>query len=303
MKLSNTFRLSLTAIAASLAACASTPPTNAALADANAAYAQASADPAAMRSAPVEMRKAQEALRQATDAQQRGAEQTEVDHYAYVAKKRTEIALAARSISQSDDAVKEAAQRRDAIVIESRTRDADTQRRIAEFARMDAEQQRRQAEQARNVAMANAAAAQSAQSQAAAARADANSLAEQLADLKAKPTERGMVLTLGDVLFDTGRASLSSGAAGPIDHLANFLKKNPGRMATIEGYTDSSGGNDMNQALSERRAEAVKNALIDRGVAVNRIEARGLGESQPVATNATASGRQQNRRVEIVLSK
>lgn len=294
MKLSNTSRLSLAAIAASLAACASTPPNNAALADANAAYTQASADPATMRSAPVEMRKAQEALRQATDAQQRGADQTEVDHYAYLARKRTEIALAARSISQSDDAVKESAQRRDAIVIESRTRDADTQRRIADFARMDAEQQRRQAEQARNVAMANAAAAQS-------ARADANSLAEQLADLKAKPTERGMVLTLGDVLFDTGRASLSSGAASPIDHLANFLKKNPGRMATIEGYTDSSGGNDMNQALSERRAEAVKNALIDRGVAVNRIEARGLGESQPVATNATASGRQQNRRVEIVL--
>ncbi len=302
MNLANPSRVSLAAVAVSLAACASTPPTNAALDDAKAAYAQAAADPAAMRSAPVELHKAEEALRRATDAQQRGAERTEVDHYAYIAKQRTEIALAARSIYQSDEAVKEAAKQRDAIVIESRTRDADTQRRIAEVARMDAATQRTQAEMARDVASANAVAAQSAQAQAVAARADADSLAAQLAELKARPTERGMVLTLGDVLFDTGGASLSAGASGPIDHLATFLKKNLGRTASIEGYTDSTGGQGMNQALSERRAEAVKNALVDRGVAANRISARGLGEAQPVATNATASGRQQNRRVEIVLS-
>ncbi|MDQ6685798.1 MAG: OmpA family protein, partial [Pseudomonadota bacterium] len=153
----------------------------------------------------------------------------------------------------------------------------------------------RQAEEARRFANANAAAA-------VAARADARSLADQLADLKAKPTERGMVLTLGDVLFDTGRADLNPGASGPIGHLATFLKKNPGRTTAIEGFTDSVGGSDMNQALSERRAEAVKNALIGQGVAANRITARELGEASPVASNDTAAGRQQNRRVEVVLS-
>lgn len=295
MKLPPFLRIAPALIAAGLGACASPPPSNAALDDARASYARAAADPAVMRSAPVELRKAQTALQQATDAQKKGAERSEVDHYAYLASKQTEIAMTARSIAESDEAVTAAAQRRDAIVIESRTRDADTQRRIAELARMDAEQQRRQTELARSVANSNAVAAESAE-------AKARSLAEQLAELKARQTNRGMVLTLGDVLFDTGLATLSAGASGPIDHLATFLKNNPGRTATIEGYTDSSGGNGMNQALSERRAEAVKNALIDRGVTANRITARGFGEVQLVATNDTASGRQQNRRVEIVLA-
>lgn len=302
MNLLSISRFALTAVAATLAACASTPPSNAALDDARTAYDQAAADPAVMRSAPVELHKAQEDLARAADAQKRGADKSEIDHDAYLAKKRTEIALASRSIAQSDDAVKDAAQRRDAIVIESRTRDADTQRRLAEFAKLDAAQQQRQAEQARSVAAVNAAAAQDAQARAAAARSEADSLAQQLADLKAKPTERGMVLTLGDVLFDTGRANLSAGAKGPIDHLAEFLMKNRDRTATIEGYTDSSGASAMNQALSERRAESVKNALVDRGVDANRLSARGLGEASPVTSNDTAAGRQQNRRVEIVLA-
>jgi outer membrane protein OmpA-like peptidoglycan-associated protein len=302
MTLLSPSRFALTAVAAFVAACASTPPSNASLDDARMAYDQAAADPAVMRSAPVELRKAQEDLARATDAQKRGADKSEIDHDAYLAKKRIEIALASRSIVQSDDAVKDAAQRRDAIVIESRTRDADTQRRIADFAKMDAAQQKAQADQARSIAEANAAAAQNAQAQALAARSEADSLAQQLADLKAKPTDRGMVLTLGDVLFDTGRANLSAGAKAPIDHLAEFLMKNPGRTATIEGYTDSSGGSAMNQALSERRAESVKNALVDRGVEANRLSARGLGEERPVTSNDTAAGRQQNRRVEIVLA-
>ena len=118
---------------------------------------------------------------------------------------------------------------------------------------------------------------------------------------KAKQTERGMVLTLGDVLFDTGRAELNAGAAHTLDQLSAFLKENPERTIEVEGYTDAVGSDQMNRTLSERRANSVKNALMDRGVASNRISARGFGEARPVASNNTSAGRQQNRRVEVVL--
>ena len=110
-----------------------------------------------------------------------------------------------------------------------------------------------------------------------------------------------MVLTLGDVLFDTGRAELNPGAARTLDQLAAFLKENTERTVAIEGYTDATGTEQGNQVLSERRANSVKNALTDRGIASARISARGFGEASPVASNNTAAGRQQNRRVEVVL--
>ncbi|MDQ2778763.1 MAG: OmpA family protein, partial [Pseudomonadota bacterium] len=140
-----------------------------------------------------------------------------------------------------------------------------------------------------------------AQAQSGAAQARAAALQAQLAELQAKQTDRGMVLTLGDVLFDTGRAELKSGANRTLDQLTAFLKEHGERSVQIEGYTDSTGSEQTNQVLSERRAIAVKNALTDRGVEANRISARGMGPANPVASNGTQGGRQQNRRVEIVL--
>ena len=125
---------------------------------------------------------------------------------------------------------------------------------------------------------------------------------QQLADLQAKQTERGTVVTLGDVLFDTGRATLKPGADLSLDRLASYLKDSPQTRILIEGHTDSTGSADFNQALSERRAEAVANALIDRGVPADALRTKGRGEDYPVASNQTAAGRQQNRRVEIVFS-
>ena len=110
------------------------------------------------------------------------------------------------------------------------------------------------------------------------------------------------MLTLGDVLFDTGRATLKPGADRTIDRLAQALKDNPNTKVQIEGHTDSVGGDDYNMALSERRADAVSDALRMRGVPSDRYEAKGLGKDFPVASNSTAEGRQQNRRVEIIFS-
>ncbi len=123
----------------------------------------------------------------------------------------------------------------------------------------------------------------------------------EMAELKGKQTERGIVLTLGDVFFETGRATLMPGGLQAIDKLANFLKKNPDRGVLIEGHTDSIGTAEYNMRLSQMRSEAVRNALLERGVNAGRITTKGYGESYPVASNETAEGRQLNRRVEIVV--
>lgn len=138
--------------------------------------------------------------------------------------------------------------------------------------------------------------------QAKAAERRASTLEQELADMRAKKTDRGMVLTLGDVLFDTGKATLKPGAYNTVDRLANVLKEAPDRKVTIEGHTDSTGSAELNQALSERRAAAVQTALLERGVNSNQIIAVGKGMDSPIASNADASGRQRNRRVEMIFT-
>jgi len=128
-------------------------------------------------------------------------------------------------------------------------------------------------------------------------------LERQFRELQAEQTERGLVMTLGDVLFATGRADLTPGAWERVDRLARFLQRYPNRTVRVEGYADSTGSSDFNLRLSERRAEAVRDALLSRGVTSSRVTAQGFGEARPVASNSTDSGRQANRRVEIVISE
>lgn len=126
---------------------------------------------------------------------------------------------------------------------------------------------------------------------------------QELKDLQAKQTERGMVLTLGDVLFDTGKATLKPGAYTTIDRLAQVLNSSHGSRVVIEGHTDSMGSDTMNQTLSEERARSVESALLQRGVSGSQIRSVGKGETTPVASNDTGSGRQANRRVELIFSQ
>ena len=126
---------------------------------------------------------------------------------------------------------------------------------------------------------------------------------QELKDLQAKQTDRGMVLTLGDVLFDTGKATLKPGAYTTIDRLAQVLNGSKGSRVVIEGHTDSMGTDANNQALSERRAQSVESALLERGVSASQLRSVGKGDSTPVAGNDTASGRQANRRVELIFSQ
>lgn len=121
-------------------------------------------------------------------------------------------------------------------------------------------------------------------------------------ELNAKQTDRGLTVSLGDVLFDTAKSQLKPGGMRTVQKLAKFLQENPQRNVSIEGYTDSRGSEEYNQSLSERRADAVKTALIDEGVAPERIVTHGYGKAYAVAENNTSAGQQLNRRVEVVIS-
>lgn len=138
--------------------------------------------------------------------------------------------------------------------------------------------------------------------QASQAKMEAQALRAQMEALQAKKTERGMVLTLGDVLFDLNKAELKPAGKRTVRKLADFMKKYPERRVRVEGYTDSTGKADYNQTLSEHRADAVMQELIGQGIDPDRIETKGFGEQYPVASNDTDGGRQRNRRVEIVIS-
>lgn len=136
----------------------------------------------------------------------------------------------------------------------------------------------------------------------AAAQAQSADLQKQLDALNAKPTDRGMVITLGDVLFDTDKSILKAGATDNLVKLGAFLNQYQDRTVAIEGHTDSVGSEEHNVGLSQRRADAVKAYLVKQGINGMRLTTEGKGEDVPVADNNTAAGRQQNRRVEVIIS-
>jgi outer membrane protein OmpA-like peptidoglycan-associated protein len=135
-----------------------------------------------------------------------------------------------------------------------------------------------------------------------AVRAENEELQRQILALNALATERGLVVTLGDVMFETGKAELRGGVASNLDNLAAFLNRFPDRTVTIEGHTDNVGTDSSNMNLSQNRAESVENYLVGKNVADTRMLATGKGEGSPVASNESDTGRQQNRRVEVIIS-
>ena len=133
------------------------------------------------------------------------------------------------------------------------------------------------------------------------AESQSESLATELQQLKSEQTERGMLLTLSDVLFDTGTIKLSPSAGQSLDQMADFLKESDSSEFIVEGHTDSSGSESYNMELSQLRADLVRSALVGRGVEASRISAVGKGENFPLVPNDTPSGRLQNRRIEVIL--
>lgn len=142
---------------------------------------------------------------------------------------------------------------------------------------------------------------EAAQQNAASMSEKAQSLQQQVSDLTTSDSARGLVLTLGSVLFETNKSSLQEGSRRTVAKVADFLKQYPERHILIEGFTDSQGAEEYNQKLSEERANSVKAVLVQNGVQSSRVKIQGYGEDFPVATNSTPAGRQQNRRVEIIV--
>jgi outer membrane protein OmpA-like peptidoglycan-associated protein len=160
---------------------------------------------------------------------------------------------------------------------------------------------RTEAEIARLEAAGEAEKARQAREEAEAARAERESLRGRLSELEAKQTARGLLITLGDVLFEFNKSELKPGGQRNLLPLAEVLKERTEQMVIIEGHTDSIGNHAYNMSLSEKRAQAVEQYLVDQGVDVSRISTKGLGPDFPVADNATNEGRQRNRRVEVIL--
>ena len=287
MKKNRYLPMTLIAVAI-LSGCSSVPKENTSLNEAHSSYDSARNDPQATNLAPLELKAAGDTLDQADQALSKGQGDAQVNHLAYIASQQVAIAEETAKRKTAELAVTEASAQRGQVRLEARTAEADAANQQAAIAQETAAQQ---------AAALAAAGANAERDQALIAQQE-----EQLKELNAKKTARGMVITLGDVLFSTNKAQLKSGGIRNVQKLADFLNQYPQRKVLVEGYTDSTGSDSLNQALSERRADAVRTALVDAGISSDRINTRGYGEKFPVASNKTAAGRQHNRRVEIILS-
>jgi outer membrane protein OmpA-like peptidoglycan-associated protein len=250
-----------------LAGCASAPEPIPQVESARTAVSAARADANVTRNAPQELERATQLLSSADAAAGQRSERDSAAHFGYLAEQTAKLAMQRSRAAEAEARVAAAQGERDKVLLQAREAEIDRARQAAEAAR--SENQR---------------------------------LSRELADLQARPTERGTVLTLGgDVLFATGRAELKAGAERMIGQVQRFLQENPERRVRIEGFTDSTGSDELNLDLSRRRAEAVARALEARGVDPERIRTSGLGEAYPVADNSSSGGRQLNRRVEIII--
>jgi outer membrane protein OmpA-like peptidoglycan-associated protein len=275
-------------LALTLGACVSSPQPNAALESAHAAVQLAEADPNVNKYAPLDLDAARTDLAIADDAALHHRD-AEIAQPAYLAAQNARLAQM-HGATKADDARVAAGQaERDRIVLASRNREVQN----AKVATNVALDQRDQAAEE----------AARATGEAARATGEAARLQAEVDQLKAKPTPRGLVLTLGDVLFDTGRAELNPGAGRKLDQLAQFLNEHKDRRVQIDGFTDSVGTDSYNEELSRRRADSVKSALLTRGVDSSRISTEGYGKAFPVATNTDSGGRQLNRRVEVIIGQ
>lgn len=284
-------------------------------------------DPQLGDNAPAAVKEAE----QAVTAAEQSSKEDEHKHLMYLAERRVGIAKArAEEVQAREDQAKLEDQRRD-VLVALRSEEAARARREAEKARMmsearaeeaararaeaaqarkrqqelaaQADQARQEADAARQVAQARTREAELARKEAAALKEQVNDLQSRLSNLQTRETERGVVVTVGDVLFEVGKAELKADAIHNLPDLVEFLKSHADRQIRVEGHTDSTGNAEYNLGLSRRRAESVRDLLVDRGIEPSRITTAGLGEDYPVADNSTPEGRRKNRRVDIILLK
>jgi outer membrane protein OmpA-like peptidoglycan-associated protein len=257
----------------SLVGCAVGP--NADIQRARASLLQAQQEPQVVTYAPAQLREAEQTLNRAEYIWKEERDQAEVSHLSYVAERQASIAVAKAQEGVAEADARRLAEERDRIRLSARAHETEL-----------AQSQ-----------------AQAATAQALEATARAQQLEQELAALRAQETERGLVMTLADdVLFEYNKAELKPGAMRNLSPLVTFLREHPERALLIEGHTDNLGSHAYNLELSRSRALAVENFLVLNGFSRDRIMSRGYGKDYPVASNDTEAGRQQNRRVEVIIS-
>lgn len=285
-----------------LGACATSQPAPPALVEARSTVRSAELDAQVQTQAPLELKKASDSLNRANMLLDKGEPMADVSSAAYVASQQAKTAMAIAQAKGNDAAMSTAELERERARSDMRTLEAQRARAQTGAARQQtamAEQRATGAEQRAAGAEQQAAVAQASATD---AQQQAAELQKRLSELQAKQTERGMLVTLGDVLFESGRAEVKPGAQNSLSKLATFLKQYPTRHILIEGHTDNVGSASYNEGLSQRRAGAVQSSLMGMGVPANRVTTAGYGKDYPIADNTTDTNRALNRRVEVYIA-
>jgi len=313
-------------ISVALVACASSPKKDLALEQVRAQMDELQADTVLVAYAPLAVAEAERSVRAAETA---SGDKTQRIHLVYMADRRIQIARAVAQAEQSEAELRANEDEHSAILVRASKMEADRARLEAERARMmsqataeeaersqlqaeeaqqrealsakTAQQAQEEADQAKALAESSANAAKLARQEANLASEQAQSLRRQLENLQLRQTESGVVVTLGDVLFETGQAELKPEAETSLVEVVDLLQSEPEKKIRIEGHTDAVGEAAANLKLSEFRANSVQGALVALGVDSARILAVGMGEDFPIATNETDEGRSKNRRVDVIL--
>ena len=244
-------------------------------------------DPRVAPNAPEELREADAAVSMLT-AESRHLDPPIYEHRVYLADRLVRIAEAQGLSRYAEVRAKDLGVERERLVAEARNRELHNAQIVASTALATADAERRNAELARSETMET--------------RTEIERLRSDMQDLQAQQTQRGLMVTLGDYLFETGRADLKPGATRNLDGLVRVLRDDPDATMEIDGHTDAVGNHDYNVDLSLRRAGAVKDYLVSQGIDPRRVSTQGLGPDYPVASNNTEAGRQQNRRVEVIVA-
>jgi outer membrane protein OmpA-like peptidoglycan-associated protein len=276
--------------------------------------------------APLALAEAERSLRQAEAAT---GDDTQRIHLIYMADRRIQVARATAQTAQLDAEYQKLGDERNEMLVKASKAEAERARAEAEQARMisqataedaqrareealqaqqreaesarEAEQAQEEAQQAKALAASSVTEAQLARREADLAMEQADTLRRQLENLQLRQTESGVVVTLGDVLFESGQTQLLEEAMASLVEVVDLLQSEPDKNIRIEGHTDSTGEADTNLKISEARANSVFEALVSLGVDRNRFTVAGMGEDFPIASNETEEGRRQNRRVDVIL--
>jgi|SRR6185312_14187241 outer membrane protein OmpA-like peptidoglycan-associated protein len=249
--------------------------------------AQLQADQRIAPNAADEISKAQDAVN-ALATQARSLDEKNYQQRVYVADRLVQTAEAIGLARFQEKRGEQLGRERDQLLLRVKSNQAAQAQQAASVAQASAEAERRNAEIARE--------------ETARSRSQLDDLRSKLTELQTKQTERGLIVTLGDVLFEVDKADLKPGTMRSLNQLAAALRNDPDTSLRIEGYTDSTGSRAHNMDLSSQRAESVKSYLVSNGVDATHIAAQGMGPDSPVASNNTAAGRQQNRRVEVIIN-